>query len=126
MLKQEYTSIQEISSMNLRPFLISTIATCTLGLGSVAPVFAQARSGCEANLIAKDSYAQINVRSGPGTEYSSPHYGVVGDRVIILRGNVDGFAIARDRNGARWVKVEFSKSRARGWIRRDFLSGFSC
>lgn len=100
----------------------------TLTSSLSVPLIAQAQlvSGCSARLVAKDPDSQINVRSGPGTEYSAPHYGLVGDRVTILRGNVDGFAIATDRRGNRWVKVEFVRSKARGWVRRDFVSSFEC
>lgn len=92
----------------------------------VETAVAQARSGCTAVLTAKVPNSQINVRSGPGLQYSAPHYGLVGDKVVILRGNVDGFAIQRDRQGWQWVQVEFLKSKARGWIRRDLISDFRC
>jgi hypothetical protein len=112
--------------MRVMPFAIVAIAASVASFYPQPDALAQRVSGCRAKLIAQDRYAQINVRSEPGVEYSSPSYGLVGDTVGILRGNVDGFAIARDRQGNRWVKVEFVKSRARGWIRRDFISNFNC
>lgn len=84
-----------------------------------------ARSGCTAILTANNANSRINVRSGAGLQNSIRHYGLVGDEVVILRGDVDGFAIQNDRRGDQWVQVEFLESKARGWIRRDLIS-FRC
>jgi uncharacterized protein YraI len=116
--------------MTIRQTLFAAItlnvATIAAGLSFMPVVQAQDPSSCTALLIAQDPNAQINVRSGPGTQYPSPHYALVGDRVMILRGNVDGFAISTDQYGVRWVKVEFPTTKARGWIRRDFIGRFRC
>lgn len=113
--------------VGISAFTIATVGVSPT-LTSPTPVMARAadETGCTARLTAKDPFAQINVRTGPGTQYPSPHYGVVGDTVIILRGKVDGFAIATDSYGYRWVKVRFPNSGATGWIRRDLVSGFTC
>jgi hypothetical protein len=105
--------------------LLVTCLTASFGMVGQAPSSAQEISGCTARLSARDPRSQINVRTGAGTNYPAPSYGLVGDQVQILRGNVDGFAIATDRNGARWVKVRFPKSQVVGWVRRDLVSNFT-
>lgn len=50
-----------------------------------------------------------NIRSGPGTNYDSPHMAYPGDRVKIL-------ASSKDDGGYVWHKVQFPKSGAEGWI----------
>ncbi len=94
--------------------------------GLTAPIVDQAQSGCAAWLTAEDPQAQINVRSGPGRQYASPHYGLVGDRVLIMPGKADGLAIVTDRLGLSWVKVRFPNSGASGWVRRDLIGSFEC
>lgn len=98
---------------------------------SAAPASAQSRipqnemSYCMATLTARDSGAQINLRSGPGTNYQQQGYGLVGDRVHILRepgGSAQDLAVAEDRQGASWYRVGFPRSGARGWIIADFLT----
>lgn len=114
-------------AMKIKPLLIATLTSLSLAASFPARSFAQPLSGCTARLASEDRDAQINVREGPGREYRSPHYGVVGDEVIILRGEGrEGLALAEDRNGMLWVKVEFPNSGARGWVRRDFLTRFYC
>jgi hypothetical protein len=69
-------------------------------------------------LIATDPSAQINVRTGPSTSYDSPHYGVVGDKVILTESGRE-----RDVQDI-WYKVKFAgsgASAAEGWIRSDFI-----
>ncbi len=113
--------------MKIKPIVLATLTSLSLAASFPTRTFAQAVSGCTARLVSEDRDAQINVREGPGREYRSPHYGLVGDEVIILRGQSrEGFAIEEDRNSMLWVKVEFPNSGARGWVRRDFLSRFSC
>jgi hypothetical protein len=111
-------------------FGLLTLAALIGGIKSssalTAPSLAQSQSGCAAWLTAEDPQAQINVRSGPGRQYASPHYGLVGDRVLILPGKADGLAIVTDRLGLSWVKVKFPKSGATGWVRRDLIGSFQC
>jgi hypothetical protein len=47
-------------------------------------VSSQQHSICTATLTAQSSSAEINLRSGPGTNYKSRGYGLVGDFVYIL------------------------------------------
>ena len=59
--------------------------------------------------------SQINVRSGPGTDYVAQHYGLSGDRVFVLNE-------ARGNDGYRWWYLQFKESGAKGWIREDFVA----
>jgi len=86
--------------MKIQSVFAMTAAIAIFGINSM-PAMSQSQTGCDVKLRASSPGARINVRSGPGTQYSSPHYGVAGDRVVVLRGNsvdgnVDGFAIASD------------------------------
>jgi serine/threonine protein kinase, bacterial len=64
-------------------------------------------------LSGADPGSQVNVRSAPSMQADSPHYGLVGDRVIV----VDS---ARDATGALWYSVQF-ESGSTGWVREDFV-----
>jgi Bacterial SH3 domain len=67
------------------------------------------------HLTAQNSGSQINVRTGPGTTFLSPHYGVVGDEVALIESD-------REANSEQiWYKVEFIDSGVEGWIRSDFI-----
>lgn len=56
---------------------------------------------------------RINVRSGPSTSASSPHFGVQGDVVQLLKQT-------RGRDGYTWQFVQFP-SGAQGWVRGDLV-----
>jgi hypothetical protein len=113
--------------MKIKPIILATLTSLSLAVSFPTRSLSQPLSGCEARLVSEDRDAQINVREGPGRQYNSPHYGLVGDKVIILLAESrEDFAIEEDRNGILWVKVEFINSGARGWVRRDFVSRFSC
>ncbi len=56
-----------------------------------------------------------NIRSGPGTNYASPHMAYPGDRVKIT-------STTQDKNGYTWYKVYFPKSGAEGWIAAQLVS----
>ena len=66
-----------------------------------------------ASLIAQNPSSRINVRSAPTTQASTPHYGVVGDRVEVLK-----FIVGRDQYAWNYVKF---RSGAKGWVRGDFV-----
>lgn len=59
----------------------------------------------------EDPRAQIDVRTGPGMNYESPHFGRVGDEVTYLDSS-------RSEDGSEniWYKVKFASSGAEGWI----------
>ncbi len=83
------------------------------------------QSYCMATLTAETPGSQINLRSGPSANYQKQGYGLVGDRVHLLRsipnGDANTLAVNQDRQGFDWYRVGFPKSGARGWIRADFL-----
>jgi serine/threonine protein kinase, bacterial len=68
----------------------------------------------EGSLTAKEPDAKINVRAGAGTDFENLHYGIVGDKVIV---------ISSDRDGANstWYQIKFS-SGAQGWVHEDFIN----
>ena len=74
----------------------------------------------------RDRPNPIPVRDGAGEIFPILYDGVDGDRIIVIRGGVDGLAIADDRYGRDWVNVEFVDGNLRGWVRRDSLSSFEC
>jgi hypothetical protein len=81
------------------------------------PSFYLAQS-VEMGLLTTTQGTQINIRSGPGIEYRSLHYGLVGDRVEILDSQREN---PSDIYSHPWHQVRFVESGAVGWIRGDFL-----
>ncbi|MEA5511878.1 SH3 domain-containing protein [Crocosphaera sp. UHCC 0190] len=68
-------------------------------------------------LTATDPKSPINLRSGPSISANNVGYGLSGDRVIVL-----GCETGPDTaNRTPWIKVQFVKSKATGWIRGDFV-----
>ena len=57
--------------------------------------------------------ARINVRSAPTVQAASPHYGMDGDRVTVLK-QTEG------RDGYVWYYIRF-RSGAEGWVRGDLV-----
>jgi serine/threonine protein kinase, bacterial len=72
----------------------------------------QAVAGTDATIVG--AAGSKNVRSGPGTQYDSPHLAYPGDRIKVL-------ATSRDEGGYTWHKVYFPKSGAEGWIASQLL-----
>ncbi|MDJ1183187.1 hypothetical protein [Roseofilum casamattae] len=111
---------------------IAIAAAIALLLGISRPTRAEAPpiSSCRAMLIVQkgrnDPMNTIPVRDGAGEAFAVLYDGVSGDRIIAIRGGVDGLAIADDRYGRDWVNVEFVDGGLRGWVRRDSLSSFEC
>lgn len=94
--------------MKAQHLLVALLTTITIS--SVAyPVFAE-----DGILKADDPRAQINLRSSPGPNAEQLGYGLVGDRVEILK-QVPG------ADGYTWYQVRFYSSGAVGWIRNDFV-----
>jgi hypothetical protein len=99
----------------------------TLFLIKASPIlsqntFANQRSFCTAQLTAQSRDAKITLRSGPGANYSSKGYGLVGDFIYILSSSPPQPEYSQDSQGYRWYKVGFPNSGATGWIRNDFLN----
>ncbi|MGK7890916.1 MAG: hypothetical protein AB4042_16420 [Leptolyngbyaceae cyanobacterium] len=80
-------------------------------------------SYCSTYLTARDRGAEINVRQGPGTNYTAQHYGIRGDWIDILNrnGNSNVWMFAEDDRGDTWYQIGFPASRAYGWVREDFV-----
>lgn len=102
-----------VSSMFL--FLISTFLFTTTAK-------AQYRTHCIAHLTASDRNARITLRSGPSTSTRSLGYGLVNDFVYLITNSPPELDYAVDQDGYSWYRVEFPESRAKGWIRSDFLN----
>ncbi len=69
-------------------------------------------------LTASDPNARINVRSQPTINSSSPHYGLPGDKVTVIRCVQDQDTAGSDLN---WCNIKFVTSGATGWVRSDFI-----
>jgi len=83
---------------------------------------AQFNSGCTVQLVGRERGSRVNLRSGAGTEFSSPSYLLVGQSVTMLD-NARGQRISReDSQGSTWYFVEYEPSSTRGWIREDFIA----
>jgi hypothetical protein len=120
-----------VKSVLVKTQVVSFIGLVATSMLSVAPASAQSRipknemSYCAATLIGKTPGSRINLRSGPSTNYQEQGYGLVGDRVHLLRssgGTPQDLATAKDTQGSTWYRVGFPESGARGWIRQDFIS----
>jgi hypothetical protein len=61
---------------------------------------------------------RVNVRSQPTINSSSPHYGLPGDKVTVIRCVQDQDTAGSDLN---WCNVQFVQSKATGWVRSDFI-----
>ncbi|NJK40861.1 MAG: SH3 domain-containing protein [Acaryochloridaceae cyanobacterium SU_2_1] len=87
---------------------LSVLSVSFLSLMAAVPVLA-----APAYLVGEFG-SRINVRSQPTTFASSPHFGLVGDRVEVID------ITYNDEDGYEWYYVEFA-SGARGWIRGDLV-----
>ena len=94
--------------MKLPLSLSTATAAAIAAIGLSLPAFAR-----PAVLVAQDYGSRINVRSAPSTQSYSPHYGLAGDRVEIIR---QGYG----EDGETWFFVRFP-SNATGWVRGDFV-----
>ncbi len=66
------------------------------------------------NLVTMQPKARVNVRQNPGEKSAIDHYGLAGDKVMLM---------ASDRDPAQqiWYQVKFVGSGAEGWVRGDFV-----
>ena len=90
--------------LRLLPWLTAAIALSFSPKTLASPAVLSASEG-----------SQINIRSGPSTQSSSPHYGLPGDRVEVLRST-------RGEGGYTWYYVRFNVSGATGWVREDLIA----
>jgi uncharacterized protein YgiM (DUF1202 family) len=65
-------------------------------------------------LTADDPESAINLRSQPTVNSEQVSYGIVGDRVQVLR-------TAQGDDGYPWYYVQFTEYEAEGWVRGDFV-----
>lgn len=56
---------------------------------------------------------RINIRSGPSTQATSPHFGIAGDIVKVL-------SSTEGKDGYTWQYIQFP-SGAKGWVRGDLV-----
>jgi uncharacterized protein YgiM (DUF1202 family) len=80
---------------------------------------------CYSRVIGEEQGSQINMRSGPGTDFEIRGYVLVGQIVNNLTGPASRI-VRQDNQGNTWRQVEYLPSRTRGWIRTDFLRQTSC
>jgi Bacterial SH3 domain len=97
--------------MKRNQVLLTILATAAITLGTAVSAFAYGGG----TLTSNNPRSRINVRSQPSTRAYSPHYGVSGDRVKVLRST-------RGRDGYDWYFVRFPRSGAEGWVRGDLIS----
>ncbi|MEB3212246.1 MAG: SH3 domain-containing protein [Leptolyngbyaceae bacterium] len=71
-----------------------------------------------ATLMARETGAQINLRTSPTIYSRANGYGLAGDQVNILECVQDSDTVGSDLN---WCRVQFLQSGAIGWIRSDFI-----
>lgn len=95
--------------MKIKLPILSALAATALSIGVTLPAFAE--SGVLSGL---QPGSRITVRSQPTTEAYSAHYGLVGDRIEIIKD-------ARGYDGYTWYYVRFP-SGAEGWIRGDYVT----
>jgi hypothetical protein len=65
-------------------------------------------------LVSSQPKAQINVRQEAGIKSAIGHYGVAGDKVMLMDSR-------RDLAQQIWYRVKFVDSKAEGWVRSDFV-----
>lgn len=94
--------------MKAKHLFLSLLTATTVSLGAVLPALAR-----PAVLTGAQPGSQVNVRSAPSTQAATPHYGLVGDRVEVLRST-------QAADGYTWHYVQFA-SGAKGWVRADFV-----
>lgn len=97
--------------MNIKS-IASLVCATVASLAIAIPVFAT-----PAVLVGRVTGSRVNVRAYPSLEADSPHYGLVGDRVEIIKQT-------KGEDGFTWYYVEFN-SGAKGWIRADFVKFIS-
>jgi Bacterial SH3 domain len=66
-------------------------------------------------IVTQRPKARVNMRSAPGEKSAIAHFGLGGDKVMLL-------ASGRDVAEQMWYQVKFVGSGAEGWVRGDFVS----
>lgn len=115
--------------MQIKKTLIASIAVIA-PLITLLPQFtpiatAQVRSNCSVSIIGDERGSRVNMRSGPGTEFDSPGFILVGQAVRMLNDANGNRIIRTDNQRMQWFLVEYVPSGTRGWVREDFI-GENC
>ncbi len=115
--------------MQIKKTLIATIAVLA-PLITLLPQFtpiatAQVLSNCSVSIVGNQRGSRVNMRSGPGTEFDSPGFILVGQVVRMLNDSNGNRIIRTDNQRMQWFLVEYIPSSTRGWVREDFI-GPSC
>ncbi|MEB3292659.1 MAG: SH3 domain-containing protein [Synechococcales bacterium] len=95
--------------MHIRLIPVSLFYAAFLGIISALPTVA-----APAILHGNEPGSKVNIRTEPTTEASLAHYGLVGDRVEMLREVKGG-------DGYTWYYIRFNQSGAEGWVRGDLV-----
>jgi uncharacterized protein YraI len=106
----------------MRPFLVFLLSSAVASATLTASALAQVRSNCVVEVVGRVRGSQVNMRSGPGTNFSAPSFVLVGQYVNMLNYRNGERVVDYDRAGSAWYFVEYEPSRTRGWIREDLLS----
>ena len=69
----------------------------------------------EGTLTSRETGAKINIYSGAGTNFKQLHYGLIGDKVILI-------SSIRDKDNSTWYQIRFLTSGAEGWVHQDFIN----
>ena len=121
--------------MKLKNIFIAAVATIaplltifpTLTPPATAQEEVSIRNGeCSSRVIGEEQGSQINMRSGPGTNFEIRGYLLVGQLVNNLTSDASTRVTRQDSQGNTWRQVEYLPSRTRGWIRSDFLRQVGC
>jgi uncharacterized protein YraI len=83
---------------------------------------AQQLSNCDVRVVGKERGSRVNLRSGPGTDFGSANYVLVGQIVNMLDTSAGRRIKREDSEGLTWYFVEYEPSKVRGWIREDFVA----
>ena len=102
------TGVQAMAITIFKRFLIlGTLTTSALIMSVMPPTLAELFGQLTGKLG-----SQVTIYSQPSTQSSSPHYGLVGDGVSVLK-------TTKGDDGYTWHLVQFPKSKAQGWVRED-------
>ena len=119
--------------MKLKHILIAIVSSIAPLFTLLPPVTAPAtaqptiqRGECSSLIIGQEQGSRVNMRSGPGIDFDNPAHVLVGQVVNELIDSTGRPIRRQDNRGNTWQLVEYSPSRARGWIRADFLRQVNC
>jgi len=101
-------------SKNIREYWARRCIILGAALVSIAQSSSEMAIAFPAILSAADPNSQINIRKFPAISAHSPHYGLAGDKIDVMRS-----IIADD--GYEWSFIRFYVSGASGWVRNAYV-----